>query len=204
MCGEKMAYEYPLLAPPFTLKFGEMSKKELDDYFEWYLDQIPKRIIVLEREVTRTQGFEDWRADYSPESLDQLGEWFERQIETRQRTEEEIAAMKAGLEWPASQIEIPRLELTNKTYSLAFDIGMYLSQVLLKNVPGIRWEHKTKGSKRWIEYGQPILVGWVKRVKTDSFNPTRVIVSLAFSLARKEESGKELRDILEYMKKQAG
>jgi hypothetical protein len=35
--------EYPIIAPPFTLKFANMSKKELYDYFEWYIEQIAGR-----------------------------------------------------------------------------------------------------------------------------------------------------------------
>jgi hypothetical protein len=35
--------------------------------------------------------------DYLPDSLDKLGEWFDKQVETRLRTEAEIEAKRAGL-----------------------------------------------------------------------------------------------------------
>ncbi len=35
---------YELIQPPFTLKFRDMSRNELDDYLQWFLGVIPERI----------------------------------------------------------------------------------------------------------------------------------------------------------------
>jgi hypothetical protein len=192
-------FEYPVIAPPFTLKFANMSKKELDDYFEWYLAQIAGRISILKQAVKSTPGYEGWEANCLPESLYQLGEWFANAVETRKRTKEEINETKVGLTWPASELPVSEWELTNKTFSIAVDIGMYLSQVMLKNIPGLKWEHKTEGSKRWIDYGQPVLSGFGE----DVFNPIRMMVTLAYGLVKRTRKGDQLAEIYKVWKTHA-
>jgi hypothetical protein len=60
-------------------------------------------------------------ADRSPESLERLGDWFAGNVETRTKTGEEIEAIKAKLTFP---IDVPGEQLTNRTFSLAMDIGL--------------------------------------------------------------------------------
>ena len=190
-------HEYPIIAPPFTLKFREMSKNELEDYNRWFLSQISERISILEKTVQCTRGFEDWKADYGPESLDKLGEWFAGQVAKRKRTEEEIKKMYAKAPDWFKAVEIGDWELTNRTFSIAIDIGMYVSQVFLKDNLGLSWEHTTKGSKRWVDYGQPVLKGFGIKV----FNPTRMIITLAHGIAMGKETGTRLRQLYEIWKK---
>lgn len=190
-------YDYPIIAPPFTLKFREMSKNELEDYNRWFLSQIPERIAILEKTVQSTRGFEDWKADYRPESLDKLGEWFVCQVAKRKRTEEETKKIYAKAPDWFKAVEINDWELTNRTFSIAIDIGMYVSQVFLKNNPGLSWEHTTKGSKKWVDYGQPVIKGSGIKV----FNPTRMIVTLARGIAMGKDNGASLRRLYEVWKK---
>ena len=67
---------------------------------------------------------------------------------------------------------------------------MYLSQVLLKNHPSIRWEQRLK-PKSFIDYGQPVLIGF----GAVPLNPVRVVLMLAYEFVRKERSGKLLREL---------
>ena len=83
---------YPIIAPPFTLKFKEMSKAELKSYAQWLKDQIPGRIAVLAKSVGETPGFEEWKTPSDPDSLLALGEWYALQVATRPKTAEEIAS----------------------------------------------------------------------------------------------------------------
>ena len=109
-----------------------MSKKELRDYFRWFMEIMPDRIRELTAVVHQTPGFEAWQADKTPSSLDMLGEWLAGQVEERPRTLEEIQEINSRLSFP---IDISEKELTNRTFSLAMDVGMYVSQVFLKNHP---------------------------------------------------------------------
>lgn len=178
--------KYEIIQPPFTLVFREMSKKELKSYYEWFMKIMPERIEILTNAVKSTPGFEDWIPDYSPDTLNKLGEWFYSQVETRPRTQEETDAIQGRFAFSAS---VPEEELTNKTFSLAIDIGMYVSQVFIKN-HSVKW-NQPLSNKRFVDYGQPVLEAF----KSGPFNPVSIMVTLAYGLARKTKTGQRLREL---------
>lgn len=178
---------YKIIQPPFTLRFREMSKKELKGYFAWFQNILPQRLDELTHEVQQTPGFEEWQADYTPESLDRLGHWFALQVETRPRTKEEIQEIEGRSAYP---IDVPNEELTNQAFSLAMDTSMYLSLVFLKKYPSLRWD-QVFGNKKNVDYGQPVLVGFGAM----PFNPVRMLVTFAYGVASKRKTGKRLREL---------
>lgn len=184
---------YTTIQPPFTLKFREMSKKELKDYFAWFQNILPHRLDELASAVQKTPGFETWRADFTPESLGLLGEWFAAQVAMRPRTKDEIQEIKWNSAYP---IDVPGEELTNRTFSLAMDVGMYLSQVFLKKHPTLRWDQPF-GNKKFVDYGQPVLMEF----GVVPFNPVRMLVTLAYGVASKSDSGKSLRELYDIWSK---
>ena len=177
---------YKTIEPPFTLKFTEMSKPELRHYYRWLLGMIPIRIGELAVAVKGTPGFESWAADFTPSSLDVLGNWFATQVETRPRSHEEMDELAANFAFPVSS-----RVLTNRTISLAVDIGMYLSQLFLRNNSSLRWDQLFRG-KTYIDYGQPVLMGFIDKVPR---NPIRVITTLAYGLINKTNTDNGLRAI---------
>lgn len=182
--------EYKVIQPPFTLEFRKMSRQEAKDYFDWFIKQIPIRTNVLEQAVQSTDGYEDWLANYKPESLERLGLWFYEHVETRERTKEEREEIyRKAPDWFKS-VEIEDYELTNRTFSLAMDIGMYLSQVFEKNLAGLKWEMVTK-PKNDAYYQQPVLAGTGKR----RFNPVWILVTLAYVFARRSKGPERLREL---------
>ena len=182
--------KYEIIQPPFTLRFRTMSREEANDYFDWFMEQIPLRIKILEEAVQSTVGYEDWRADYTPESLERLGQWFYEHVETRKRTEREKETIYSRApEWFRG-VEIEDWELTDRTFSLAMDIGMYLSRVLQKNLPGLRWEMVTK-PKNDADFQQPVLAGTGRLV----LNPIWVLVTYAYGVARHSKGPERLREI---------
>jgi hypothetical protein len=185
---------YKIIQPPFTLKFREMSSKELGAYFQWFMGMLPERINELANVVRQTPGFEAWQPDNLPTSLDALGDWLSNQVETRQRTEEELQEIKSRSSYP---IDVSGKELTNKTFSLVMDTGMYLSQVFLQNHSSLRWNQEF-GNKKFIDYGQPVLVEF----SSAPFNPIRMMVTLAYGLVDKTRNGRRLREVYDYWAKQ--
>ena len=182
---------YTIIQPPFTLKLREMPKKELHRYYQWFMDALPQRVNELAGAVKQTPGFEAWQPDCTPASLDTLGQWFAGQVETRKRTQEELQAIKDRLVFP---MDIPNEELTNRTFSLAMDIGMYFSQVLMKNYPSLKWEQPLD-DKKFADYGQPCLSGF----GPVSLNPVRNGGHVfAHGLASKTKTGKRLREVYDY------
>jgi len=166
-----------------------MSKKELKDYYQWFMEALPNGIDELTLAVRRTPGFERWQPDCTPDSLNMLGEWFAAHTENRDRTPEEVEQIRKGLSFP---MDIPKQELTDQTFSLAVDVGMYFSQVLLKNHPSLRWNQPFCG-KLHIDYGQPVLAGFGAM----AFNPVCMMTTLAYGLADKRKKGSRLREIYE-------
>jgi hypothetical protein len=186
---------YNLIQPPFrTLKFAEMTKKELREYDHWFHEVLPQRIGELEKVMNSSAGFEGWKPSYTPESLDSLGNWFASQVETRPHTRDELKNIPPHIrDWVAGG------ELTDRTIALAMDVGMYLSQVFLRNNSPLKWD-QIFGSKRYVDYGQPVLVGFGKV----PFNPVRMTLTLAYGLESKAKDGHGLRDIYDYWSKKVG
>jgi hypothetical protein len=180
---------YQIIQPPFTLVFWEMSKKELKDYYEWFHKVMPDRIHILTSTVKSTLGYEHWKPDCSPESLELLDDWFFTQVETRLRSQTEIeeAEVQNQSKFP---IKVPEDELTDKTFSMAMDIGMYLSQVFLKNHPTLQWSQEFKGKKS-AYYGQPVLLGF----GIVPCNPVSLLVTRAYRFSWKIKPEENLRDL---------
>jgi len=191
-----MIMSYAILQPPFTLKFREMTKKELKAYFDWFLSQVPSRIGELERAVKEEDSLVAWSADKSPESLATLGDWFAQKVETRRRTADEITELSAASSFP---IVIPDHELTNRTFSLAMDVGMYFAECLQVQCPRLEWQQPLNDPK-FIDYGQPVLIGF----GPVPLNPVRILINLAYGIADKKQDGGRLRALYDYWSKQAG
>ena len=164
-----------------------MTKTELREYNRWFHDVLPQRICELAKALNSWAAFEDWQPNYTPESLNWLGNWFASQVETRPHTRDELERIPPHIRDWASEGE-----LTDRTISLAMDVGMYLSQVFLRNNSSLKWD-QIFGSKRFVDYGQPVLVGFGKV----PFNPVRMMLTLAYGLAKKSKDGQGLRGIYE-------
>ncbi len=185
--------DYAIIQPPFALTFREMPKKELQAYKEWFHGVMPERLSVLARAVRGTPGFQNWEPDLNPDSLGPLGAWFRDQVETRKRTAEEIGAIESKLTFP---IDVPNEDLTNRSFSLAMDVGMYFGQTIVNSLPGTRWDQPLRNAK-FADYGQPVIIGF----GTVPLNPVRVAVTLAYAFAAKEQSGDRLRALFEVWSK---
>jgi len=186
---------YTIIQPPFTLQFREMSKPDLKAYFDWFLNQISVRLPILESSIQETPGFENWSADFTVESLKMLGEWYAGQVETRPRSQDELDEIKQKLSFP---VPVSDQELTNKTFSLAFDVAMYLSEVFKRNFPSLRWDLILK-DKKFADYGQPVLIGFRGDVP---LNPVSIMVVLAYGIVKKTKTGARLLELYNYWSSQ--
>jgi len=174
---------YSIIQPPFTLKFREMPKVELKDYFQWFMRVMPERFQELTEAVREMHP--GWPGDFSPESLEELGRWFDGQVENRPKTQEEIDGLTARLTFP---IDVSGSQLTNRTFSLAMDIGMYFGQVVINNLDGTRWDQPLKNEK-FADYGQPVIMGF----GTVPLNPVRIVVMTAYGVAKGKKA--QLREL---------
>ena len=95
-------------------------------------------------------------------------------------------------------VPISDQELSNKTFSLAVDIGMYLSEVFRRNFPSVHWELILQ-NKKLADYGQPVLAGFKGDVP---FNPVNIMVVLAYGISKKTKTGTRLLELYNYWSKQ--
>lgn len=176
-------------AEPHRL-FWAMTDRQSQLFYEWLVNEMPVRIAGLEKCVRSTPGFASWTANFTRNSLDALGDWFARAVTTRSRSREEKDAIyRTGPEWFKS-VAIDDWTLTDETFSLAYDIGMYLGRVIEENVPGVHWVRVTK-PKRLMEYNMPALAGLIP----PAVDPVGLARVLAYGLAEGKKDGTGLRNV---------
>ena len=184
---------YSILQPPCSLNFRKLSRKELALYAEWFLSEWPRRVRELSLAVQATKDFSEWSPDYTPESIAQLGLWFSGHVEKRNLSAAELAELAELRRLSPHEIEAPATELTIQTFSLAFDVAIYLARVVLTVCPGTSWSQCLQG-RNTDEFGRFVVLG-LGPVPTE---PLRLVVTLAYAIAAGESDGLRLRSIFDY------
>jgi hypothetical protein len=103
-------------------------------------------------------------------------------VERRLRTPDEIAAIKGKTPF---NFDVAEYELTNRTFSVAMDAGMYFGESLRYHYPHLEWQQPRK-SKRDIDYGQMVLSGFGQIV----LNPVHNCVIFCYGVARGKETAR--------------
>lgn len=156
-----------MISPVSTSKsFDDFTKEEAKQYFDWYVAQSDVRIKQLQRYIVET-GMSGIVLDGTIESLIPLWKWFEGNIRTEKKNEEEIEAALVGQpEWVHPYIRAIDWKLTVLTQALAVDISIYFAKVFIDQNPGIKWGYYTKPKNR--EYvNRPVLLGFVNNIVMD-------------------------------------
>jgi hypothetical protein len=178
---------------PTTTVFASMAKEDLDHFYQWFMTNLPYCIEELMQLVRSTPGFESWNPDYSPCSLDSLGEWFTAKAKRRDLTQDEVDAVKKRT---ISPVEIPSWDLTEETKSLSVYVGMYYGEVALQNNPALKWEQPLE-NKKMADFGQPVVAG----PGVVPINPVRVANAFACGLVSGTKVGGNLRKAYDYWTK---
>jgi hypothetical protein len=172
---------------PFTSKVRDMSDLELHQYFAWFTRTVEERIQQLQEAVRQTDRFNGWHADRTRESLGTLGEWFASRVKTRRRTETELAALRSKISFP---IELLESDLTDCTYSICVDVGMYFGIVLIANHLSLEW-HQFTDDRKFIDFGQAVIIGFTNA----PLNPVRIAIVLARSIVNERHTGARLQEL---------
>jgi hypothetical protein len=181
---------YSIIQPPFTLKFRDMSADELKSYRKWFLEAIPSRVIELQRAVNSDPNFRAWKPDHNRASVETLGVWLSQQVETRPRTAEEIDRIKGRA---AFDFDVSTEELTNRTFSLAMDAGMYFGESLGRHYSHLEWDQPLK-DKKFADFGQMVLLGFGRA----SLNPVRIVVTFCSGIAHSKQTAKRFDEVYGY------
>jgi hypothetical protein len=164
---------------PVTTAFASMTNKELTDFYDEFMLNLPYCLDELIQTVWQTPGFDNWSADFSPESLETLGEWFATKIQKRDSSSDSRSPVA--------------LDLTDEEKSLAVHVGMYYGEVAVRHHPSLSWM-QLKGSKKLADYGQPVIAD-ASNIPT---NPVRVANALAWGIADGSRKGSRLRETFDY------
>src|SRR5258706_8293696 len=112
-------------APKTTEQFRKMSPSQLTEYFHWFLATRQERIDALQSAIRESDRLQYWVADLSIESVSAVGEWFSTQVAFRPRTTLELQELRKE---SLPGVELEAQELTDRTFSLAFDAGLYFGE----------------------------------------------------------------------------
>lgn len=150
--------KYEIMELPFKFhQFDELSKKQADIFYKWYVGQISHRIDVLKKYVH--SEVKEIAFDFSPESLIPLWEWFEQKIVIEKKTEEELKnEYDRYPDWMYD--EISKTKISMETLDIGMDIAIYFAEVIRKQYPEkIYWGYFTK-PKNQMYVNQPVLLGF--------------------------------------------
>ncbi len=176
---------YPLMIPPIIKDFKELSKAETKQYFDWYVSQSDTRINQLQHYIADS-GSPEVVLDGTPESFVPLWRWFENNIQTEKKSEEEMEAEMVGRpEWMRKEIRKVDWKFTVMTYALAVDIAFYFAKVFIDHNNCIRWGYYTKPKNR-SSVNRPVLLGFRNNLDLDPREI--VIVCCRKSLEEKKET----------------
>ncbi|MEN6371782.1 MAG: hypothetical protein ABFD64_07185 [Armatimonadota bacterium] len=150
---------YPMMVPPFELSsFDDMTKKQAQEHFDWYISCIPERVKLLE-ELFNEDMKCNIKFDYSIESLEPLWRCFEEFMRVEEETGEEFTGPLAG--WG----------LKKGTFIVAHDISIYYGEVFSRNVPPVHWGFFNKPKVMGVN--RPVLLGFRNKVNLE---PVQIVL----------------------------
>jgi len=156
----------------------------------WFVAQIPERLEVLSRAVSANDG-RSVIMDYSPESLERLGDWFGNHIETRNKNHDELTRENDSLpQWFLQHGDKTNWMLTDQTLSLCVDIGIYFGEVMRKHHPVLNWDY-VKSGRKFVDYNRPVIApitGLIERMC-----PQQVFVLVAMKCVQGENAHEAFR-----------
>lgn len=180
--------EYKLMIAPFNHNgFRSLSKKQAEEYFHWYVGQSKARIEQL-YEYTQSTGGAAFLCEYTPDSLIDLWNWFETQINMVAKSEEEYQAeLEQFPEWVHDSISKKRFSV--RTLAIITDISFYFAETFIKHNPMVRWGYFTK-PKNEVSVNMPVLLEFKSNMKLDP----RRIVSVCASESFEQHDKNRLRN----------
>jgi len=164
--------EYNIMTAPFEFSsFGNLSKTEAKEFFNWYVSQVEYRITVLEEFILQ----DGWQIalDYSLESLIPLWDWYETKIHLVNKSEDELQKEYAKYpKWLHS--EISPMKISPETLHYGMDIAVYFAEVIIRSSCGkIKWGYFTAPRRR-MSVNEPVLLGFKENM---DLNPRLVVVN---------------------------
>ena len=127
---------YRIFDPKINRPLHELSQVDAKVAFDWFIDNIPDRL----REITELVGIDGVELDFSEESLIKLHDWFFGIV--------------------AEERMLGNLTPSPELYSVCNDIGIYLSEFLIKAAKNnIKWLFFNKDVSG-VSFQRPVISGF--------------------------------------------
>lgn len=161
--------KYLLMDPPFEIvDFADMNKKEANQHFEWYIDQIPVRIKMLKDAYESTGGGNSIGLDFSKSSLIKLWSWYLTNVEIVQKSNKDLE-----LEYRNSnemtKYSIRPNKISRGWIAVAIDISIYFSECMINMHDNLKWGI-ISNPKSLMHVNKPVVVGFKNNMAMDSSN----------------------------------
>lgn len=173
--------------PEFSVdkSFANFSKKEAGEYFKWFEGIKADRLEYLVSEVSK--DYSSLVLDYSRGSILGLTKWILSKIELEPVSEKELKQFEDNLQKTpllADVISSPTKTLSQDFISIAFDVGLYFGETVVKSSNNHKWGYSLK-PKSYIHYAQPIVIA---DHPSDNINPRFLIENeIKFSLREEKD-----------------
>lgn len=138
-----MKIQYQYMMPPFFRPYKEMTAREANQYFEYYVSQIPIRIEYLQNFLDKNVD-KKIRLDFTENSLVEFWDWYGDLLVEQQKTDYQ---------------ENTPLHLSYGVLGISSDFAMYFGELFVQKHPTIRWGYLKK-PKNHLFFHRPSLMGF--------------------------------------------
>jgi len=139
-----MSLKYEIFNPKVDRPLSQLTRVESRKAYEWFIENIDSRLKQLEL-ITSFKGI---ALDFSEKSLKEIDQWF----------------------FDRAKVDFDEClnSVSPEVFSICNDLGMYVSEMLIRLPGNISWEFCTKGKKN-ISYQRSVISGF-SNVKNKNFN----------------------------------
>ncbi len=202
--SEKQINYEPLIIP-LNKSFMDLSKKESQEYFDWFISHIDERAEYLRQKVSNGLGISIELLDYSLNSLKPIWKWFLQVAEISKTSKKDLKQLEKSLtgqqqSFIKHMVEQSKEELSVFTEYVLRDIGMYLAKIFILNYPILEWTIK-RTPKTYVHVNVPLIIGFVDDNKDypKPFHPDLEPIDLArtpaMNLFSKTQQDDDLYDV---------
>lgn len=172
----------------FDMELYRIDRETAKANYVEYIKRIPGEIENLECTIRQVPGFNNWTANYTRDSLENLSKAIPKTgyVKGREQTPEEIKASYTGLPEPVSliaQVHSDAEVLTETSKEFLTGLSMYFGETLINNADNLVW---TFWKRKEIIHQQPVVKGLSKVVCA----PMELMCVYGYKLlAKKDVSG---------------
>lgn len=152
---------------PTTTGYDYFTASQAKDYFNWFMQIMPKRIEYMLSMCSAESGVSVDRLRIFPDGFLDIWRWFLTRQTLRDTTAEEIAAFERNGGHLLGETWVPKRILDETTECLHIDIGMFFGDQFIKHYPNdLEWNYFLK-PKSDILVKAPVVCGFSKAYKKD-------------------------------------